>query len=464
MNNRLEVEFGQSFVRIPLKKSPHIIHGDALETDWATVLPPGQCSFVFGNPPFIGAKYQSDAQRAQMRRIAALGKMGGTLDYVTAWFIKAGEYVKGGPASIGFVSTNSITQGEQVAQLWPTLFDRCRLEIAFAHRTFAWGSDARGTAHVHVVIIGLANRAAAPKERLLFSYDDINGEPHESQHTALSPYLFDASALVDPHVVVRETPKPLNGLPKLIIGSKPIDGGHFIFSGTERDEFLAAEPGAAPFLRPYVGAQEFLHGGDRWILALHDAPPSTLSTLPRVKERIAKVRDVRLKSDSKSTKALATPTLYHVNTIHLPLPCGAGSQFGAAGLCSNRLAGAADYSQQSCPHHRERHQTALRPAHVHHAYELAAPYRRTVGDYRYAIGLVYNTFPLPEGDLAKLGPLAEAVLDARAAHSDSLATIFTTPTPCPPICAAPIRRSTTRWTISIASRISLLTVNGWNIF
>jgi hypothetical protein len=225
MNNRLSLEFGQSFVRIPLKKSPHIIHGDALETDWATVLPPEQCSFVFGNPPFIGAKYQSDAQRAQVRRIAALGKTGGTLDYVTAWFIKAGEYVKGTAARIGFVSTNSIAQGEQVAQLWPILFDRCKLEIAFAHRTFAWGSDARGKAHVHVVILGLANHAAAPKDRLLFSYDDINGEPHESRHTALSPYLFDASALADPHVVVRETAKPLNGLPKLIIGSKPIDGG-----------------------------------------------------------------------------------------------------------------------------------------------------------------------------------------------------------------------------------------------
>ena len=186
MNNRLSLEFGETYVRIPLKTSPHIVHGDALEMDWAEVLPPEECSYVLGNPPFGGAKFQSPEQRAQVRRIAALGKSGGTLDYVTAWFITAGEYIrKSGPPGergrIGFVATNSITQGEQVAQLWPILFGRCGLEIAFAHRTFAWGSDARGMAHVHVVIIGLAKRGDAPKEKRLFSYDDPKGETAREQ-------------------------------------------------------------------------------------------------------------------------------------------------------------------------------------------------------------------------------------------------------------------------------------------
>ena len=158
MNNRLSLEFGQTYVRIPLEKSPHIRHGDALEFEWSELLRPEECSYVLGNPPFVGAKFQSPEQREQVRRIAALGKSGGTLDYVTAWFIKAGEYVQKSTARIGFVATNSITQGEQVAQLWPILFERYKLDIAFAHRTFAWGSDARGMAHVHVVIIGLAKR------------------------------------------------------------------------------------------------------------------------------------------------------------------------------------------------------------------------------------------------------------------------------------------------------------------
>jgi hypothetical protein len=189
MNNRLSLEFGDSYARIPIKKSPHILNADALETKGADLIVPGNCSYILGNPPFGGAKYQSPEQRAQVRRIAQLGGSGGTLDYVTAWFIKAGEYLRLSAARVGFVATNSITQGEQVAQLWPILFDRYGLEITFAHRTFAWGSDARGMAHVHVVIIGLCRRAQEPPIKRLFSYDVPKGDATESQHAALTPYL-----------------------------------------------------------------------------------------------------------------------------------------------------------------------------------------------------------------------------------------------------------------------------------
>ena len=262
MNNRLSLEFGRTYARIPLEKSPHIVHGDALETVWADVLPSEDCSFVFGNPPFVGAKFQTEDQRAQVRRIAALGKSGGTLDYVAAWFIKAGGYVKGGNARIGFVATNSITQGEQVAQLWPVLFERCKLEIAFAHRTFAWGSDASGKAHVHVVVLGFDRREAARPEKRLFSYPVINGEPEESVHAALSPYLFDAGGLSDPHLVVREESAPINGMRRLITGTQPIDDGEYIFNAEERAELMGAEPDAAQFLRPYVGARLRHHPPD----------------------------------------------------------------------------------------------------------------------------------------------------------------------------------------------------------
>lgn len=226
MNNRLSLEIGQTYTRIPLKASPIIVHGDALEKDWETVLSPNECTYLFGNPPFVGAKLQTPDQRTQVRRIAALGKSGGTLDYVAAWFIKAGEYVKVGHARIGFVATNSITQGEQVAQLWPILFDRCDLEIEFAHRTFAWGSDARGKAHVHVTIIGLARQDSKQPIKHLFSYPDINGKPEETEHIVLSPYLFDAGKLADSHLVVQEENAPINGMQRMIIGSKPIDGGN----------------------------------------------------------------------------------------------------------------------------------------------------------------------------------------------------------------------------------------------
>ena len=156
----------------------------------------------------------------------------------------------------------------------------------------------------------------APQEKRLFSYDTPSGEPHESLHTALSPYLFDASGLTDPRIVVKKESQQINGLPKLIIGSKPIDGGHYIFKADERAAFLQEEPNAEPYLRPFVGSREFLQGGERWILRLADVEPQVLRTLPRVRERIAAVRAYRLSSRSRPTQALAeTPTLYHVNVV-----------------------------------------------------------------------------------------------------------------------------------------------------
>ncbi|MDE0032270.1 MAG: class I SAM-dependent DNA methyltransferase [Deltaproteobacteria bacterium] len=421
MNNRLSLEFGQTYARIPLAKSPHIVHGDGLETDWCGLLPPGECSFVLGNPPFVGAKFQTAEQREQVRGIAALGKSGGTLDYVAAWFIKAGEYVKGSDARIGFVATNSITQGEQVGQLWPVLFGRCKVEIAFAHRTFAWGSDARGKAHVHVVILGLDRRDAVRAEKRLFGYPDINGEPEESRHAALSPYLFDAGGLSDPHLVVREESAPINGMGRLIIGSKPIDGGSYIFDAAERGAFLEAEPEAAPWLRPFIGAREYLQGGERWILALHDAPPEVLARLPRVRERIAAVRAYREASKSAPTRKLAvTPTLYHVNVIPtapflvIPEVSSERREYAPIGwlepptIPSNLVrilenATLVDF--------------ALLTSAMHMAW-LRHIGGRLKSDYRYSIGLVYNTFPIPpqDSDLSVLEALAQAVLNARAVH------------------------------------------------
>ena len=421
MNNRLSLEFGQTFVRIPLEKSPHIVQGDALEAEWPEVLPAADCSFVLGNPPFVGAKYQTTEQRAQVHGIASLGKSGGTLDYVCAWFIKAGEYVQGGDARIGFVATNSITAGEQVAQLWPVLFGRCRLEIAFAHRTFAWGSDVRGKAHVHVVILGLDRRNAARADKRLFSYPDLNGDPEESRHAVLSPYLFDAGGLSDPHLVVREESAPINGMGRLIIGSKPIDGGEYIFSTEERTTFVDAEPEAASWLRPFVGAREFLQGGERWILALHDAPPGALARLPRVRERIAAVRAYREVSKSAPTQKLAaTPTLYHVNVVPtapflvIPEVSSERREYAPIGwleppvIPSNKLRLLANATLADF---------ALLTSAMHMAWTRYIG-GRLKSDYQYSVGINYNTFPLPPKgvNLSKLEPPAQAILDARAAH------------------------------------------------
>ena len=437
MNNRLSLEFGQIYVRIPLRTSPHIMHGDALETEWSELLPPGVCSFVFGNPPFVGAKLQTDVQRAQVRKIAALGKTGGTLDYVTAWLLKAGEYVRTSKARIGFVATNSISQGEQVAQLWPLLFDRCKLEIAFAHRTFNWGSDVRGKAHVHVVIVGLDRNENTRADKRLFSYPDINGEPEESHHAKLSPYLCDAGGLANPHLTVREESRPINGMGKLIIGSKPIDGGNFIFNADERAALLDIEPDAESLLHPYVGAREYLQGVERWILVLHDTPPNLLAQLPRVRERIAAVRAYRQASRSRPTQMLAeTPTIYHVNVLParpflaIPEVSSERREYVPIGwleppiIPSNKLrlllnASLIDF--------------ALLTSDMHMAW-LRHIGGRLKSDYSYSVGVVYNTYPMPpEGaNLSILEPLAEAVLTARAAHPDATLADLYDPDIMPP--------------------------------
>jgi len=181
MNMRLSEALGGYFPRFPLKASPTIKNADALEMDWATVLDPVNCTYVLGNPPFGGSKFQTDAQRTQITKLAALKNKKGSLDYVASWFIKAGAYIQNTTAKIGFVATNSITQGEQVAELWPLLFQRYNLEISFAHRTFAWGSEARGKAHVHVVIIGLTLKGQAAKDKRLFDYAEYDGPPIETR-------------------------------------------------------------------------------------------------------------------------------------------------------------------------------------------------------------------------------------------------------------------------------------------
>jgi hypothetical protein len=432
-NLQLSADLGELFARIPLTKAARIVHGDALETDWADVLPPDRCSYVLGNPPFIGAKYQSEKQRAQVRRIAGLGGSGGTLDYVAAWFIKAAPFVQrgGGKGRIGFVSTNSITQGEQVAQLWPILLDRHAMEITFAHRTFAWSSEARGMAHVHVVIVGLAARGHEPADKRLFSYADIKGEPSESRHKAISPYLFDASGLTNPHVVVAEASKPINGARQVVIGSKPIDGGHLIFDAGEKAAFLAAEPAAAPYMRPYVGAEEFINGGERFILALHEAPPNELRAMPRVRDRLERVREFRSNSKSPPTRALAmTPTLFHVNVLPktpflaIPEVSSERREYIPIGwlqpptIPSNLVRILPDATVW---------EFAILTSRMHMAW-LHYIGGRLESRLRYSIGLVYNTFPWPKADEAqmrKIEALAQTVLDERAKHPlASLADLY----------------------------------------
>ncbi|WP_395089155.1 class I SAM-dependent DNA methyltransferase [Armatimonas sp.] len=437
-NNRLSLAFGQVFNRIPLKAAPHIRHADALETDWSDLLPAAECSYVLGNPPFIGVSLQTTFQREQLRRIVNVQGSGTGLDYVAAWFLKAGEYAQKGNAQIGFVSTNSITQGEQVTPLWRLVFDRYGLEISFAHRTFAWGSDARGVAHVHVVIVGLARREAAPKERRLFSYTDIKSDPLETKHTTLSAYLTDASLLADPHLTITDTNKPINGMPAIKSGTKPTDGGYLIFTSEERDEFLTKEPNASIFMRPFIGADEFINGKQRYILALQSATPSELRVMPYVKERLEQVKQMRASSSKSATQNLAnTPTRFECGAIpdrpflvfplhtsetrdYIPLAYTAPPV-----IASNATSVLLD---------AEKWQLALLTSRIHMAW-MRYIGGRIKSDYRYSIGIVYNNFPLPvldEKAKESLSKHAEEILKARAAFPSSTLADLYDPLTMPP--------------------------------
>ncbi len=478
MNMQLSESLGQYLPRIPLKKSPKIVHADALELDWSQVLKPEDCSFVFGNPPFIGAKLQTEEQRKHVHRIANLGKKKGTLDFVCCWFLKAGAYANaaidtstsplwggrseapgGGRATvesgatptpalptrgreefpaIAFVATNSISQGEQVAELWPILFNRYGQEIAFAHRTFAWGSEARGKANVHVVIVGLTKRENEPGEKRLFDYDDIKGDPTETRVKAISPYLFDGGNLGDKHTVVLETSKPLGRYPAMVIGSKPIDGGYLIVDEGQEKSFLESEPAAKPYLRPYIGSVDFIQGGGRHILTLQNVEPSELRKMKVCTERLESVRKFRLgkipargKTGDKlkdvgiSSRALAaTPALFHVTVIPkrpflvVPEVSSETRDYVPIGYLkpptvpSNLVRIIPDATIDFF---------SLLTSRMHMSW-LRFIGGRLKSDYRYSIGLVYNPFPWPDLDVAKkekLARLGQAILDARSLHPQS---------------------------------------------
>lgn len=431
LNNQLSLEFGETYVRIPLAKSPHLVCGDALEIDWADVLDPGACSYVLGNPPFGGFVHRCAPKQDRTGEVLAqLGATGGRLDYVTAWFLKAGEYFRGRSARIAFVATNSITQGEQVSQFWPALFERYGLEIAFAHRAFAWGSDAPGPAHVHVVIVGLADRKSVPAKRRLFLYENAKQDVEETEAGFISPYLIDASRLRDPHVVVERHRDPLSGFPGVCVGTKPVDGGHYILDRDQRAELLEREPEAAKLIRPFLGGREHINGRKRWILVPSDGTPSELRSMPHVMRRVEDVRKYRVSEAGNLGRSLSdSPMQFHVTVIPdaeflvIPEVSSEHRKYVPIGyqkppvVPSNKLL---------VVENAKLHHFAILTSAMHMAW-LRLTGGRLESRLSYSGGLVYNTFPIPPGspDLTKLAPHAQAVLDARADHpGQSLAALY----------------------------------------
>jgi hypothetical protein len=350
MNMLVSNEFGQYFIRLPLKKAAKIIHADALKMDWNSItnISPDidiisqntniylveepiaeyktinikteniniqslakdsiqdtpKFDYIFGNPPFIGSKLMKQAQREQIVKLFDNIEGSGTLDYVTGWYIKAAKYIQGTQIKVGFVSTNSIVQGEQTSILWGQMMNKYHIKIHFAHRTFKWSNEAKGNAAVYCVIIGFANFDISNKR--LFDYEDIKGEAHEIKAKNINAYLVDAR-----DIFIQKRRNPICNVPEISFGSMPNDGGHFLFTNEEKNEFVNKQPNSENFFKPLISAYEFLNAQKRWCLWLKNANPTELKHSKLVLERIEKVKKHRENSTRGATQKLANfPTLF----------------------------------------------------------------------------------------------------------------------------------------------------------
>jgi hypothetical protein len=432
INLKISVEFGEYFARIPLRSSGSIVCANALRLDWNAVVPAKQLSYIFGNPPFVGAKFMDDAQRADVADVFGNMKNAGLLDFVAAWYVKAANMMQGNAIRCAFVSTNSITQGEQVGVLWSWMLAN-GMKIFFAHRSFQWSNEAANNATVYCVIIGFT--ASNISYKWLFEYDDSKGEAQCVQAKNINPYLVDA-----PDVVLFNRSKPINDVPQIGIGNKPIDGGNYLFSEQEMLEFLEKEPQSKPYFRKWLGADEFLNGWHRYCLWLGECSPSELKAMPEAIKRVEAVREFRLKSKSTPTIKLASsPTRFHVENIPktsfmiLPKVSSERRLYVPIGFVENNvLASDLVFITKGASIYHFGILTSI----MHNSW-LRHVCGRLGNGYRYSAGIVYNNFPWPEMPSAKhkqaIEVAAQAVLDARTQFPDSTLADLYDPLTMPPV-------------------------------
>jgi len=433
MNMRISEEFGQYFVRLPLQKAAKIVNGNALRIDWEELIGKEELSYILGNPPFVGKQYQRVDQKEDMKVVFENAKGSGVLDYVTAWYIKAAQCIQNSSIRVAFVSTNSIAQGEQVGILWGELFTKYNIKIHFAHRTFQWNNEARGNAAVHVVIIGFANFDA--KNKSIFEYEDIKGNPHEIKVKNINSYLVPGK-----DIVIVSRAKPLGNFPIMSAGSKPVDGGHFIFKTKEElDAFLFNEPEAKEYISPYIGALEFINSIDRWCLWLKSISPQDLRNMPLTMERVRKVKELRLQSKRSATnKAASYPALFaedkqpNHDYLIIPLVSSERRTYIPFGLAMKNVV--ASNLVSIIPEHNLYLLGLL--SSIMHMTWVKYICGRLKSDYRYSNKLVYNNFPWPnnpnEKNNKKVEEMAPEVIEARKEFPNSSLADLYDPLTMPP--------------------------------
>lgn len=397
---------------LPLKTNAFIVEGNALRVDWESVVPKSKLNYIMGNPPFVGARLMGKEQKADVNTIFPGWKNAGNLDYVCCWYKKASDMMQGTSVRSALVSTNSVSQGESVANLWKPLFDD-GVHIDFAYRTFRWDSEAKIKAHVHCVIIGFSVAASSTPKKL------FDGDRYQVANN-INGYLLDGE-----NVFVESRSKPICNVPEIGIGNKPIDGGFYLFEKEEMEDFIKKEPSSKKYFRPWYGSREFINQKPRYCLWLGECTPAELKAMPHCMERVKAVREYRLASPSPGTVKLADkPTRFHVENmpsgryIVIPQVSSERRRYIPMGymdnsvLCSDKV--------RILPN-GNLYEFGILESNVHMAW-VRATCCRLKSDYSYTVNDVYNNFiwPAPtEQQKAKIEQTAQAILDARALYPDS---------------------------------------------
>ena len=442
MNLKFGEAFGLVFPSIPLQNSAEIICANALTTPWEEVVEPEKLNYILGNPPFSGARMMGSGscQKSELKHVFHDLKGCENLDYVTGWFKKASEYFFGTSKEIAFVATNSICQGEQVGVLWKELFTRYEIKINFAYRTFKWENEAKGKAAIHCIIVGFSSGGRSDK--ILFSEEGI------ASHTkAISPYLTaNSEAYVEPRKA------PLSEAPKMNFGNQPRDGGHFILTDSDKKTLLEAEPSLSPWIRRYMGAEEFINNSARWCLWLKGISAEQIDESKVLSEKVAAVRAFRVASKAKTTNGYAkVPMLFaqitqpdKCNFLLVPRVSSERRKYIPIGFMNTNVI--ASDAVQIVPN-ATHYDFAILTSAMHMAW-MRTVCGRLKSDYRYSRDLCYNTFPWPTPSTKQkkhIESLAEAVLMTREMYPDMTLADMYDPDKMP----EPLRESHTALDIAV---------------
>jgi hypothetical protein len=431
MNMLIGNEFGNYFARLPLKKSANIVHGNALLVDWENEFT--EIDYIIGNPPFIGYPWQNAIQKNDVLNIFGKHKGASSLDYVSCWFALASKYMQDKKTKCAFVSTNSITQGEQVYILWTYLLEKFNIKLNFAHRTFKWSNEAKGNAGVHCVIIGFSTIPS--KTKTIFEYANNNGEPQSISATNINPYLIDAK-----NILLESRRYPICNVSKMTLGSMAKDGGNLLLSQLEKEQLVKMEPNSEKWLRPFLMGDEFLNNIPRWCLWLVDITPQELKNLPQVMKRVEGVKNMRLASVAESTrKSASTPTIFkqlnQPNSNYLAVPRVSSEKrlyIPIGYLDSNVIAGDKIYTIPNTTHYHFGILTSL----MHNSW-MRVTCGRLESRYSYSNSIVYNNFPWPENptekQIANIEEKAQNVLEVRSSFPNSSLADLYNPLTMPPV-------------------------------